>query len=274
MAENSASFVRQIHRDETIIILGNMASTEARVAKGIPAIVEGSAMRIAALSTLVVAAALATGCKPNKPVPTADVPVPIAAAAAGEATSTAVNPMIEACQIRMTAPETHEWTTYWDPKGVELTGEGPSHVHSIYWANAEEKASLREKNTALPIDITCSSDGPPQVAVSLAAFSSKEKDIPLKPGTYQIVGKSGAEVKPGEVLAGALTFNKEMYDATNGTLTLEKFDMEGVKGSFTINGREALTGAKPILIEGRFSMPCRGGLLESDCKANKKVARE
>ena len=48
--------------------------------------------------------------------------------------------------IKMTAPEKHEWTTYWDPKGVALSGEGPSHVHSIYWANAEEKESLRDKN--------------------------------------------------------------------------------------------------------------------------------
>lgn len=221
-----------------------------------------------------VAAALALGCKPKQPAPTADQPITPAEAVIAQATSSAVSTLIEACTIRMTAPEKHEWTTYWDPKGVALSGEGPSHVHSIYWANGEEKESLRTKNTAIPIDITCATDGPPDVAISLAAFSSKEKDIPLKPSTYQIVGKSGAEVKPGEVLAGALTFNKGMYDATSGTLTLEKFDMEGVKGSFTINGREALTGAKPILIEGTFSMPCRGGLLESDCKANKKAARE
>jgi hypothetical protein len=215
-----------------------------------------------------------SGCKPKQPAPTAQVEPAAKEMPVAMVTSSAVNPLIEACQIRMSAPEKHQWTTYWDPKGVEIAGEGPSHVHSIYWANAEEKASLRDKNTALPIDITCSSDGPPDVAISLAAFSSKEKDIPLKPGTYQIVGKSGAEVKPGEVLAGALTFKKGMYDATSGTLTLEKFDMEGVKGSFTINGREALTGGKPILIEGTFSMPCRGGLFESDCKTNKRVASE
>ncbi|MEJ0087359.1 MAG: hypothetical protein WDO72_16930 [Pseudomonadota bacterium] len=230
-----------------------------------------SAIRAALLLAI---AALLWGCKPRQPVPTADEPIPPADAVIAQATSSALSTLIEACKIRMTAPEQHQWTTYWDPKGAALSGEGPSHVHSIYWANAEEKESLRDKNTAIPIDITCSSDGPPGVSVSLAAFSSKEKDIPLRPGTYQIVGKSGAEVKPGEVLAGALTFNQGLYDATNGTLTIEKFDMEGVRGSFTINGREALTGAKPILIEGTFSMPCRGGLLESDCKANKKIARE
>jgi hypothetical protein len=219
-------------------------------------------------------ASLTLGCKPKQPAPTADQDITPTDAVVAQVTSTAVNPMLEACKIRMTAPEKHEWTTYWDPKGVALSGEGPSHVHSIYWANAKEKESLRDKNTAIPIDVTCSSDGPPDVTVSLAAFSSKEKDIPLKPGTYQIVGKSGAEVKPGEVLAGALTYNKGMYDATSGTLKIEKFDMEGIKGSFTINGREALTGAKPILIEGTFEMPCRGGVLESDCKTNKRVASE
>lgn len=206
---------------------------------------------------------LTLGCKPNQPSPAAKPEI---------VPTDAVNPMIEACTIRMTAPENHEWTTYWDPKGAALTGEGPSHVHSIYWANAEEKNSLRTKNTAIPIDITCSSAGPPDVSISLAAFSSTEKDIPLKPGTYQIVGKSGAGVKPGEVLAGALTFNKGLYDATQGTLKLDRFDMGGAKGSFKINGREALTGAKPILIEGTFDLPCRGGLLESACSSNRTVA--
>jgi hypothetical protein len=226
------------------------------------------------LLIVVATAFLAAACEPRKPVPTVDSQTPAAQAPVEGVTSSAVNPMMEACHIRMTAPEKHEWTTYWDPKGVELAGEGPSHVHSIYWANSAEKASLRDKNSALPIDVTCASDGPPEVAISLAAFSSKEKDIPLKPGAYQIVGKSGAEVKPGQVLAGALTYNKAMFDATGGTLTLEKFDMEGVKGSFTISGREALTGAKRLQIEGTFAMPCRGGLFESDCKSNKRVASE
>ena len=214
------------------------------------------------------------GCKPNSAESPADTNIAPTAAVAAQVTSTTVNPMLEACKIQMTAPEKHVWTTYWDPKGVASSGEGPSQVHSIYWANTEEKESLRDKNAAMPIDLTCSTDGPPNVSVSLAAFSSKEKDIPLKAGTYPIVGKSGAEVKPGEVLAGALTYSGGMYDATNGTLTIEKFDMEGIKGSFSINGREALTGEKPMLIAGTFEMPCRGGTMESDCKINKKVAKQ
>ena len=44
-----------------------------------------------------------------------------AAAGADQVTSSAVDPRIEACKIRMTAPEQHEWTTWWDPKGVALS---------------------------------------------------------------------------------------------------------------------------------------------------------
>ncbi|HKU91023.1 MAG TPA: hypothetical protein VJP84_14620 [Steroidobacteraceae bacterium] len=194
------------------------------------------------------------------------------AAAGGEVTSSAVDPRIEACKIRMTAPAKHEWTTWWDPKGVALSGEGPSSVHSSYWASKKEKESLRASKTAMPLDINCSNDGPPGILVSLAAFSSREKDLPLGPGTYQIVGKNSGEVQPGQILAGALTYNKGMYDARSGTLKLDKFDMEGVAGSFVIEGVEALNGSRKIHIEGTFEIPCRGGMLETECKANKTRA--
>jgi hypothetical protein len=186
---------------------------------------------------------------------------------------TAIAAAIFGCKPR-DEPAQHAWTTYWDPRGVALTGEGPSHAHSSYWANAKEKESLKTSNTAIPIDITCRSDGPPAITVSLAAFSSTEKDIPLGVGMYPIVGKQSGTVKAGQVLAGALMYNKSMYDATGGTLKLDRFDKSGVKGSFTITGTELLTGAKPIQIEGTFEIPCRGGILESECKVNKSVARE
>ena len=193
-------------------------------------------------------------------------------ALAGEVTSSAVDPRIEACKIRMTVPSRHEWTTWWDPKGVALSGEGPSSVHSSYWASKKEKETLRASKTAMPLDINCSNDGPPEILVSLAAFSSGEKDVPLGPGTYPIVGKASGEVQPGQILAGALTYAKGMYDAHGGTLKLDKFDMEGVAGSFVIDGVEALNGARKIHIEGTFQIPCRGGMLETECKANKTRA--
>jgi len=195
-----------------------------------------------------------------------------AATPSAEVTSSAADARIEACKIRMTLPEKHEWTTWWDPAGVALSGEGPSSVHSSFWASRKEKQTLHANKSAMPLDINCSNDGPPQILVSLAAFSSTEKDLPLGPGTYRIVGKSSGEVKPGEILAGSLTFNKGMYDARGGTLTLDRFDMEGVAGSFVIDGVEALNGSRKIHIEGTFEIPCRGGMLETECKANKTRA--
>ena len=195
-----------------------------------------------------------------------------ALAGAGEVTSSAVDARLEACKIRMTAPEKHEWTTWWDPKGVALSGEGPSSVHSVYWASAREKETLHANKTAMPLDINCSNQGPPEIMVSLAAFSSTRKELPLGPGTYPIVGKSSGEVKPGQILAGSLTFKKEMYEARSGTLKLDRFDMQGVAGSFVIEGVESLSGHRPIHIEGTFEMPCRGGMLETECKANKARA--
>jgi len=35
-----------------------------------------------------------------------------------------------------------------------------------------------------------------------------------------------------------------------------------------------LAGGKPFHVEGSFVIPCRGGMLESDCKANKIKAGE
>jgi len=191
---------------------------------------------------------------------------------AGEVTSSAVDPRLEACKIRMTAPAKHEWTTWWDPKGVALSGEGPSSVHSSYWASKKEKQTLHANKSAMPLDINCSNDGPPAVLVSLAAFSSTEKDMPLGPGVYPIVGKSGGEVRPGQILAGALNYDKGEYDARSGTLKLDKFDMEGVAGSFVIDGVDALNGSRKIHLEGKFEIPCRGGMLETECKANKARA--
>lgn len=125
----------------------------------------------------------------------------------------------------------------------------------------------------MPLDINCSNGGPPPIAVSLAAVSSQEKDLPLRPGTYAIVGKNGGEVKPGQFLAATFTFGQGMYDARGGTLRLEQFDMEGASGSFVIDGVEALNGSRRIHIEGTFRIPCRGGMMQTECRANKMKAR-
>jgi len=231
-------------------------------------------MRSVFLAALFVSALAIIGCKPkNDPTEIPKAPA-TDAAPIGEVTSSAVDAAIEACKLKMTAPEAREWTTYWNPEGIAASGEGPSSVHSVYWANAKEKRSLADSNTAIPLDINCRSEGQPEVAISLAAFSSTQKDVPLAPGTYRIVGKAGGAVKPGQFLAGTLLFNKRVFDATGGTLKIDDFDASGVRGSFAIDGREILAGNAPLHIEGTFEIPCRGGMLESECKANKTVARE
>ncbi len=215
--------------------------------------------------------ALVTGCHPKNPAePTAAAAIP--AAAAAEVTSSAVDPRIEACRIRMTAPAAHEWTTWWDPKGVALSGEGPSSAHSVYWASASEQESLRASKSAMPLDINCSNDGPPEIKISLAAMSSTEKDLPLGPGTYSIVGKASGEVQPGQVLAGSLAYGKGEYDARSGTLKIDRFDMDGVAGSFIIDGVDALNSSRKLHLEGTFEIPCRGGMMETECRANKAKA--
>jgi hypothetical protein len=221
------------------------------------------------------AAAGIAGCKPNdKPAPVASAAPPADAAPVGEVTSTAVDARLEACKLKTSAPETREWTTYWDPKDISPASEGPSSAHSVYWANAKEKESLRSSKSAIPLDINCGSDGASGIAISLAAFNSTEKDVPLAPGTYKIVGKQQGEVQPGQFLAGTLQFKTRVFDATDGTLKIDDFDPSGVKGSFTIDGKETVGAGAKLHVEGTFAIPCRGGMLESECKANKTVARK
>ena len=218
---------------------------------------------------LMVCVVSAAGCQPEKPA----LPVATRAAApVGNATAGAVRPSIDACHIHMTLPVEHRWTSTWDPQGVEPSGESPSSAHSVYWANAREKETLRANKTAMPLDINCHAPGPPAIGLSLAAFSSSEQDFPLGPGTYRIVGKTGDEVQPGEVLAGALLFDHHEYDATEGTLVIERFDLEGVAGTFRIDGIDSLARNRRMHIEGSFEIPCHGGMLETECRTNKVKA--
>ena len=226
-------------------------------------------MSVRSVLLLIAVVALMAACKPEQsgePEAAGD------SAPARAVTSSAVEPRIEACRIHMTLPAEHRWTSWWDPHGVEPTGESPSSAHSVYWASAREKETLHANRTAMPLDINCSDPGPPGIRLSLAAISSGERDMPLGAGTYPIVGKSGGEVKPGEVLAGPLSFDQREYDATGGTLVIDRFDMEGVAGSFRIEAIDSLAPNRSIRIEGSFAIPCHGGMLETECRANKLKA--
>lgn len=94
--------------------------------------------------------------------------------------------------------------------------------------------------------------------------------MPLGPGTYVIAPKaSPAKNKPGEFIVGWFLFGESMFEARSGTLKIDRFDMEGISGSLTIDGNEILMGSRPLHIEGTFDMPCRKGLLQGACASNK-----
>jgi hypothetical protein len=162
----------------------------------------------------------------------------------------------------MSAPESADWTTYWEPSG------GSNGAKSIHWANATEKEAQASTFLATPLEITCSSDSSPNITVTLSATRSTEADVPMGSGSYPIWGREQSVVKGGQFLTVALMYNGRMFDSRSGTITVSQFDSSGVQGSFTLEGAEMNAEAAPIRIEGRFEFPCRGGLMESACTAS------
>jgi hypothetical protein len=220
-------------------------------------------MRTLTQATLILAAsATLFACKP-KPEPTA----PVAAteeeeSSADDSATVAAVDRIEACTITMSAPENADWTTYWSPEGG-----GGSEAHSSHWANATEKDAMAKNNQQFPLQLLCSSGDSPSVSVSLTAEGSTETDVPMSPGSYPIWGKQqAAALKGGQILMSGLMFDGRTFDSRSGTLTISRFDMQGVAGSFVIDGAEMNEEAAPIHIEGTFDIPCRAIQLESDCE--------
>jgi len=230
-------------------------------------------LRISRFAALLAASAALVACKPKADTPEqASTDQTTADAEPSTDTAAPASALIEACKLKMTQPEAHEWTTYWDPAHIRTAGKNPSRVDSYHWANADEQKIKREGNTAIPLDLVCGSDGDvaPSVTFDITAFDSSPTDIPLAPGTYVIAPKaSPAKNKPGEFIVGVFLFNKSMFAANSGTLKIDRFDAEGIAGSFTIDGNEILMGSRPLHIEGTFDMPCRKGLLQGACASNK-----
>jgi len=180
--------------------------------------------------------------------------------------------LLDACKIKMTQPEPHEWATKWDPAHTRTDGQNPSGVRSIHWADQREQKAANDSNTAIPLDIVCGSDdrAKPTIRFDITAFDSRAADVPLAPGSYRIASKaSPARNQPGEFIVGVLLFDEGMFKATSGTLKIERFDMNGVAGSFVIDGNEILMGSRPLHLEGSFDLPCRKGLLQSACQSDK-----
>jgi hypothetical protein len=217
-----------------------------------------------ALTTL--AALAACQPKPGAPEP-ASAQEAAHHTAPGETTSV---PLV-ACTLEMTLPEAHEWTTYWDPVH-DRASQHPSGVSSVHWGDANEKTLAHDTGMETPFDLVCGNDEgvKPTVSVGIAAFDSGPEDIPLATGTYVIAPKaSPADNKPGEFIVTRLLFNDSVFEAHSGTLSIDRFDMKGVSGSFVIHGKEVLTGSRPLHLKGTFDMPCRGGQLQSACASRR-----
>jgi hypothetical protein len=226
-------------------------------------------IRISRFAVLLAATAALSACKPSTEAPdTAEAPTE-------EASTTDAAPtlaLLDACKIRMTQPESHEWDTKWDPAHTQTQGQNPSNVRSAHWGDEGEKESARKMNTAIPLDLVCGSDDrvEPRIVFSITAFDSSPVEVPLQPATYKIAPKaSPAKNKPGEFIVGTMFLGESMFQATSGTLKLDRFDMNGAAGSFVIDGNEILMGSRPMHVEGTFDMPCRKALLESACQSGK-----
>ncbi len=216
------------------------------------------------------AALAACGQKPENPDSGAAADEP--AADSGGTDAAPAPALLDACKIRMTLPEAHEWDTKWNPAHIQTAGENPSGVRSVHWADEQEHKSANEMGTAIPLDLGCSSgdDVKPRIAITITAFDSTVADIPLAPGKYQIAPKASPNKnKPGEFIVGVGLFGEGMFAAKSGTLTLTRFDAEGAAGSFVIDGNEILMNDRPVHIEGTFDMPCRKGMLQSACRSDK-----
>jgi len=221
-------------------------------------------MRTVKLATLVIAASASLfACKPKEEAKAPVAEVTEEAAAPEESATAAAVDRREACNITMTAPESNDWTTYWEPSGA-----GGNGAKSIHWANATEKEARAANLLSIPLEITCTSSESPNISITLSASQSTEEDVPMAPGSYPIWGREQSPLQGKQFLAASLSFNGRTFDSRNGTITVSEFSSEGVKGSFILDGAEMQTeAAEPIHIEGTFDFPCRGGLLESACTA-------
>jgi hypothetical protein len=222
-------------------------------------------MRTVKFATLViVASATFVACKPKEeeaPAPVAEVTEE--APTAEEAAAVAEADRREACNLNSSAPESHDWTTYWEPGG------GENGAKSVHWANATEKEAQAANFRASALEITCSSSESPSVSVTLSASNSTEEDVPMAPGSYPIAGRQQPAVKGRQFLTMSLTYDGRTFDSRSGTFSISEFTSSGVTGTFTIEGAEMNTeeGA-PIRIQGSFTFPCRAGLMQSECTAN------
>lgn len=213
------------------------------------------------------------GCKPKGPASGESMPAADESAESATSDAPAQPRLLEACHLKMTAPDAQTWTTYWDPARRRTESVNPSGVRGLAWASAQEKEIKGGGGSAL--DITCGNDegdGVRKIVISLNSFDSTEQDVPMGPGSYPIVPKSSdSKVKPGTFIAGFIGYEQSMFQPSSGTLKIDHFDKKRVSGSFVVDGHEILMGSRPFHLEGTFDMPCRDAILQSDCQAGAQI---
>jgi hypothetical protein len=206
-------------------------------------------------------------CKPKpEPVPVAE------AEPEEEAEAATTENMIEACTITMTEPESMSWTTYWSAEQLSNSSETPSNARSAYWANEEERKTLTQTNSVEPLLIHCSSDESPSISISFTSYTSPLNTVPFGSGEYEIVGGADGDPPPGKFRAGSIIYDQRKIEPTSGSLSIDRFDADGVRGSFRMDGKETGDDGAEFRFEGTFDIPCVGGPLESGCEANKSVS--
>ena len=71
----------------------------------------------------------------------------------------------------------------------------------------------------------------------------------------------------------SVAHNAAFNAPTAGTLTITRFDDKGIAGSFSLQAEDRMQ-PRTVKIEGTFDMPCRGGMVEGGCRANKAIRDE
>jgi hypothetical protein len=217
--------------------------------------------------------ALATGCsnKDSNSEPQAEAQTP---PAEESTTDPRLKDYLDACHLRMTSPDAKEWKTSWDPHGKIMLGEGPSTVHSTYWARDEDHQKYVDSK-APPLEVSCSStneQGEMEIGLTIGTPPNlTEADVPYGPGTYPVIPRSTDSNAPKGVWVAPFLYDQSMFEASGGTLTITRFDSKGMAGSFHVEGTEQIVGKRAIVIDGTFDMPCRGGMSEEKCTAGKAI---
>jgi hypothetical protein len=219
------------------------------------------------MASAVALAAVIAGCGAREEEQTADN-APESQEAASESAAPAEAKSRQVCHIKVTSPEmkeSHEVRTYWNDASVQAGGGNESFAKSIHWGDEKVKETMSRDPIALTLN--CTSREKPEVIVAFQAMGSKMTDIPLGAGTYAIVQNTG-DFKPGTFISLGLFYNDVMFEAKGGSIKLDRLDMNGVAGSFTVDGAEHPNiGTRTIHIEGTFDIPCAGGSLEMLCTA-------